>query len=408
MIEGRMALRFGGISLAAALLVGSAGAALAASPEASPSPAGSTTPATAGAIPVGTATTLPACTSSAFGNTIIRCENFYTDYWPIITAQLDALYAKAKTVDGGRLVIWDWYARDPKEIAAFNARFPDITVETQGFTYNVSNQIVTAQSTGQRNSDIVSGSITSMTQMYDQGFWANVDWTTFGVPAEFMSPYGYTNLLPDSFNSPLINYNTTKTTSVPSDIQGFNKKAWKNKLGIASYNAQIFTGYGMAKGQDAMTSLINDMLKSKELKITDDADQLLSTGDLSATLAGQLFSPNPDLAVAGMTGSNAYTQFSGVNTYATNPDAAALWVLWYAYDPDLLKTRLSDSTFPSSSEPYPGLPAATFEVATGLAKTNQDAFLQVAQDPTSIFETKGNRDQYNTLIDAANGIFYSQ
>ena len=357
---------------------------------------------------MGTATTLPACTSSAFGNTIIRCENFYTDYWPIINAQLDALYAKAKTVDGGRLVIWDWYARDPKEIAAFNARFPDITVETQGFTYNVSNQIVTAQSTGQRNSDIVSGSITSMTQMYDQGFWANVDWTTFGVPAEFMSPYGYTNLLPDSFNSPLINYNTTKTTSVPSDIQGFNKKAWKNKLGIASYNAQIFTGYGMAKGQDAMTSLINDMLKSKELKITDDADQLLSTGDLSATLAGQLFSPNPDLAVAGMTGSNAYTQFSGVNTYATNPDAAALWVLWYAYDPDLLKTRLSDSTFPSSSEPYPGLPAATFEVATGLAKTNQDAFLQVAQDPTSIFETKGNRDQYNTLIDAANGIFYSQ
>jgi hypothetical protein len=58
--------------------------------------------------------------------------------------------------------------------------------------------------------------------------------------------------------------------------------------------------------------------------------------------------------------------------------------------------------------PYPGLPSSLFEQAAGLAKTNIDAYTQIIESPTTTFETAENRDQYNALIDAANGIFYSQ
>ncbi|MFN8622112.1 MAG: hypothetical protein U0869_15380 [Chloroflexota bacterium] len=347
----------------------------------------------------------PTCDAVPFGNTIIRCENFYTDYWPTINAKLDELYAEAKATDGGKLVIWDWYPRSDEEIAAFNARFPDIHVETNGYTYQLSDQIITAQSTGQRNTDVVSGSITSMTAMYDAGFWKKVDWTDYGVPAEFMQPYGYTELLPDSFNSPLLQSNTTKVTSVPTSLDDLNTPEMAKQLGIASYNAQNFTGYGMANGQDAMLKLIGD-LKTNGMTISDNAGDLLSSGDLPIVFGGQLFSDNPDLAVSPFTQANAYAQFSGINEYATNPAAAALWVLWYAYDPDWLKTRMTDPNFATSSEPYPGLPTATFEQATGLLKKNQDAYFQIAQDPTTIFETKDNRDAYNNLINEANNLFY--
>ena len=128
----------------------------------------------------------PACDAVQFGTAIIRCENFYTDFWPVINEKLDALYEEAKATDGGKLVIWDWYPRSDEEIAAFNARFPDITVETQGFEFALADAIVTAQATGERNSDIVSGSITSSAAMYDQGFFADVDWAGYGVPAEFI------------------------------------------------------------------------------------------------------------------------------------------------------------------------------------------------------------------------------
>ena len=390
---GMTARRAAGVALTAGILASTvmgAGSVAAQSPSAAPAASG-------GAAPT--------CDAVQFGNAIVRCENFYTDYWPIINSKLDALYQEAKATDGGKLVIWDWYPRSDAEIAAFNARFPDIHVETQGFTYQVSDQIITAQATGQRNTDVVSGSITSMTAMYDQGFWKKVDWTSMGVPAEFTAPWGYTELLPDSFNSPLLQYNTTKVTSVPTSLDDLNTPDLAKQLGIASYNAQNFTGYGMANGQDKMLALIQGLLDNG-MTISDNASDLLSSGDLPISFAGQLFSDNPDLAVSAFTQANAYAQFSGVNEYATNPAAAALWVLWYAYDPDWLKTRLTDPAFGTSSEPYPGLPTATFDQATGLIAKNQAAYFEIAQDPTTTIETKDDRDAFNALIDAANGLFY--
>jgi len=350
----------------------------------------------------------PACEAVQVGTAVIRCENFYTDFWPVINEKLDALYEEARNTDGGNLVIWDWYPRSEKEIAAFNARFPDINVETQGFEFQLSDAIITADQTGQRNTDVVSGSITSMTQMYDQGYWADIDWTEYGVPAEFTAPWGYSELLPDSFNSPLLVSNVTKVESVPTNLEDFASEDWVGELGVVSWLGQNFSGYGMANGEEAMTGLITELLDMGVLQISDEAGSLLSAGDLSVNFGGQVFSENPDLALQGFDQANAYAQFSGVNAKATNPAGAALWALWYAYDPDWLTTRLTDPEFATSSMPYPGLPSSTFEQTTGLARINQDAFTQVLESPTTTFETAENRDQFNALIDAANGIFYSQ
>jgi putative spermidine/putrescine transport system substrate-binding protein len=350
----------------------------------------------------------PVCDAVEVGTAVIRCENFYEDYWPIIDAQLDALYEEARNTDGGKLVIWDWYPRSDEEIAAFNARFPDIDVETQGFEFQLSDAIITADQTGQRNTDVVSGSITSMTSMYDQGYWADIDWTDYGVPAEFTAPWGYSELLPDSFNSPLLVSNVNEAETVPTKLEDFDAPEWEGNLGVASWLGQNFTGYGMAHGEEAMTGLIQSLLDDGVLLISDEAGTLVSSGDIAVNFGGQLFSDNPNLALQGFEDANAYAQFSGVNAKATNPAAATLWNLWYSYDPDWLTTRLTDPAFATSAMPYPGLPSSLFEQATGLAKTNIDAYSQVLESPTTTFETAENRDEFNALIDAANGIFYSQ
>lgn len=38
----------------------------------------------------------PACDAVQFGTAIIRCENFYTDFWPVINGQLNALYREGQ------------------------------------------------------------------------------------------------------------------------------------------------------------------------------------------------------------------------------------------------------------------------------------------------------------------------
>jgi putative spermidine/putrescine transport system substrate-binding protein len=395
-------LALGSVLVASACSSGGASTA----PSVAPSVAASEAPSAAPSAAASPSADANACTIVPFGP-INRCENFYDVAWPKINAALDALYTEAKATDGGQLVIWDWYEQSPDTVKAFNARFPDIKVKSQGFTYNTSSAIITAKAQGKRNSDIVSGSITSMTAMYDQGFWAKVDWTQYGVPADFFN-IGNPEMLPDSVNGPLMHYDSAKTPTVPTDLTGYTDPAWKGKLGVASYNAQNFSGYGMKNGQDAMTKLIGDLLANK-MVVSDKADDLLSSGDLNAVSAGQLYYAASDTsAVATTTDQPMYLQFSGVNSDAKNPAAAKLWILWNAYDPAWLKLRLTDDKFNSTSEPFPGLPSSLFATTTGLMKINQDAWFGAIQAGTTIFETMTNRDEYNAMIDAANKAFPSQ
>jgi putative spermidine/putrescine transport system substrate-binding protein len=344
-------------------------------------------------------TTEKACDAVKLGP-ITRCENFYEDYWPTIDENLDKLYEKAKTTDGGKLVVWDWYELSPDVQKAFNARFPGLKISTKGLTYNLSSAIISADASGSRNTDVVSGSITSMTAMYDEGFWEKVDWTKYGVPKEFLG-IGSPELLPDSLNGALIHLNTDKAPSEPTSLDDFLAPEWKGKLAMASFEAQDFTGYGMANGKDKMVQLIKD-LKGNDLTLTDDPGSLLSSGDKAANLATQLYNPNPALKPLPFESANTYVQFSGINKAGKNKYAAMLFELWNAYDPDWLEQRLTDEKFASSALPYPGLPAATFDQSKGLIKQNQDAWFAAIDKDWAIFETQENRDEFNDLIAAAN------
>jgi putative spermidine/putrescine transport system substrate-binding protein len=333
---------------------------------------------------------------------ITRCENFYTAFWPTINKNLDKLYHQALKTDGGRLVDWDWYELSPDVIKAFTNRFPGLKVATRGLTYNVSSAIIAAKSTGQRNSDIVSGSITSMQAMYDQGFWEKIDWTKYGVPAEFLTLGGAdTGLLPDSFNGYLLSYNTSKQSSVPNSLDALAGSQFKDKLAINNYDAQFFSGYGMKYGEAKMVSLINKLKSSGNLKVVNDTSSLLSTGDRPVALGGQLFSSNPKLKVAPFQADEIFAQYSGLNSDARNRPAALLFELWNAYDPNWLKMRMTDPKFATSSMPYPGLPSTVFAQATGTIKLNIDAWLSAIKDDTSIYETQSDRDKVLSMIKAA-------
>lgn len=328
-----------------------------------------------------------------------RCENFYDDYWPVIDEQLDALYEQAKQEDGGRLVIWDWYELSPDIIAQFNERFPDITIETQGLTYNLSSAIISAKATGARNTDVVSGSITSMAAMYDEGFWEEVDWTTFGVPEEFLT-IGAPELMPDSINGTLMQYNTDKVPTVPNSLDGLLDPQFEGKVSGASWNPIVFSGYGMAEGEDAMTTLITELLDSGTLVLLEDQGTALSSGDVPIALNQTLYNPNPVLKVAPFEHSGVFAQFSGVNVDAKNKPGAMLWTLWNAFDPEWINLRMTDENFSSTQVPFAGLPSSVFDSAAGLMKNNADALLQGLANGAET-ETQATRDEWNAMIDAA-------
>lgn len=331
-----------------------------------------------------------------------RCENFYTAYWPTIQKNMQALYQQALKTDGGRLVDWDWYQLSPDVIAAFHQKFPGIKVSTRGLTYNLSSAIISAKATGARNSDIVSGSITSMQAMYDQGYWDKIDWTQYGVPKQFLTTGGAdTGLLPDSFNGYLLSYNSSKIGTVPSSLDQLTGPQWKGKLAINNYDAQFFSGYGMKNGQAKMVALIKQLKSSGNLTVVNDTSSLLSTGDKPVALGGQLFSSNPALKVSAFADDEMFAQYSGLNTDASNRPAAILFELWNAYDPDWLKMRLTDPKFASSSMPFPGLPSSVFAQATGTIAKNIAAWTAAIQAGQGVFETQSNRDQILAMIKAA-------
>ncbi|WP_022889296.1 ABC transporter substrate-binding protein [Agromyces italicus] len=377
--------RGGGIALAAAgmLLLSSCSAAQAEAP---------------GAIePTGDSAKGAECEAVEVG-AFTRCENFYEDFWPEIDRQMDALYEQAKETDDGRLVIWDWYELAPEVIAQFNSRYPDLTIETRGLTYNLPSAVISAEATGSRNTDILSGSLVSAAAMTDEGYWAEVDWTEFGVPEEFLT-IGAPEMLPDSVNGSLMQVNTDKIEA-PESLDGLLAPEYEGKVSIASYNPIVFSGYGMSEGEEAMVELIGELKSSGTMQILEDQNSPLSSGDVPIALNQTLFNPNPSLAVQPFEHSAVFAQFSGVNADAGNMPGAMLWALWNAYDPDWIELRMTDEQFSTTQVPYPGLPSSVFEQATGLMKTNADALLQSLDNGAQI-ETQDTRDEWIALTNAA-------
>lgn len=395
-------------SLAATiLLVAACSSTGTASPSASTPPAATPTAAASEA-----ATTAPsAAASEAAGcdavqiGPVTQCEDLYTKYWPTINAAMDKLYEEAKASEGGTVVIWDWYELAPEVISAFETRFPGLTVKTAGYQGNTSSKIVAAKETGTETSDFVSGSLTSAAPLIDGGFFDDVDWTSYGVPQEYMN-IGFPNMLPDSINAYMQNVNTSKVplADAPKSYEDYLDPKWKDTLAMTSWNGQYFTGYGMLNGKDAMQKLITDLKASGNLTLTDDPSTLLSTGDKPIIFAGQLFNPNPELAPVAVKDHPVWIQFNGVNKYGKNKAGAALYALWEALDPDWLKAVLTQPEFTTSSVPFPGLPADSLAQATGLMKTNMDAFNEAAK--IGQWENKDNRTQWIDLIKAADEVMY--
>ncbi|GAA1522221.1 hypothetical protein BJ978_000604 [Agromyces terreus] len=347
--------------------------------------------------PTGGAVDLAACDAVELG-AITRCENFYDDFWPAIDEQMDGLYEEAKEADGGKLVIWDWYELSPDVIAQFNSRYPDLKIETRGLTYNLSSAIISAKATGSRNTDVISGSLVSAAAMTDEGYWADVDWTQFGVPKEYFT-IGAPEMLPDSVNGSLMQVNTDKIEA-PDTLEGLLDPMYAGRVSVASYNANVFAGYGMENGEEAMTGLIGDLLSSGNLQVLEDQDSPLSSGDVPLALGQTLFNPNPSLSVSPYEDSGVFAQFSGVNVDAKNPAGAMLWALWNAYDPDWLELRMTDENYSTTQVPYAGLPTSLFDSATGLMKTNADALL-AGLEGGAITETADTRDDWIAMINAA-------
>jgi putative spermidine/putrescine transport system substrate-binding protein len=347
-------------------------------------------------------TTNATCQAAQLGP-IVRCQNFYTDFWPTIKKNMATLYAQAKSTDGGQLVVWDWYPLPAQEISMFEKAYPGISITTRGLNFNLGSAIVTAKATGARNSDIVKGSITTMTQLYDQGYWQKVNWAALGVPQQFLQIGGAaTGLLPDSIQTEFAQYNTTKQASPPpAALTGYVGSQWHGKLVTEGYEGYVFAGYGMKYGQAKMVSLIKQLKSSGNLTVSSNDASLLSAGENPVDFAEDLGQSDPSLQVSPIQYAQTYVQFIGVNSDAANKPAAELFALWEAYDPTWISTLLTNTTMTGLVQPYPGLPSSTFAAATGVMKQNVTALDQGIANDNLIFESFANRDRFNTLDTAA-------
>jgi putative spermidine/putrescine transport system substrate-binding protein len=333
---------------------------------------------------------------------IVRCENFYSGFWPTINTNLDQLYQQAKATNGGRIVVWDWYPVPEVQIAAFTKRFPGLSITTRGLNFNLASAIITAHQTGAQNSDIVKGSLTTMTNLYDQGYWDRVDWSQFGVPKEFLQIGGRdTGLLPDSIQGVSTQYNTSKVSAVPTQIQDFQDPKWRGKLAAMSYDGYPFTGYGMKYGQAKMVELIQRLRSSGNLTVSNDASGLLSSGDKPVLFDTDLVDSNPALQTSPIEHGQTWVQFIGVNKYAANKPGAELFALWQAFDPSWVKQVLMGA-LPGQVIPYAGLPTATLSQAHGVMGKNMSTLWASIKDDDPTFESWGDRNQLDALLAAAN------
>lgn len=334
---------------------------------------------------------------------ITRCENFYEAYWPTIKKNLQPLYQQALKADGGNLVVWGWDQLPKSMVSAFTKQFPGLKVSSRGLNFNLSSSLIAAKASGARSSDIVEGSITTTAATYDAGLWQHIDWTKYGVPAEYLSIGGAkTGRLPESINGSALQYNASKVTTPPTALTDLTDPKWRGKVAITNYNAQDFSGYGMRKGTDAMVSLIKKLKGSGAMTISNNTESLLSAGDRPVVLAGQLHDDNPQLKVAPFKDMNIYEEFLGVNTDAKNVPGAILYALWRVFDPAWVKTQLTDPAYASASQVFPGLPTKVVDQATGLQKANMAVWMQAAKDPSTVLETVANRDKFLAVIKAAN------
>ncbi|MGB4136569.1 MAG: hypothetical protein WA971_08390 [Microbacterium sp.] len=334
---------------------------------------------------------------------ITRCENFYTDYWPIIEKSMDELYEKAKTTAGGVVNVWDWYEQDPAVVAAFNKKWPDLTIKSQGLTYERSSAIVAARATASETTDVMGGTLTVDKQMFDEGYFADIDWVSYGLPKEFLVGVGK-GAFPDSVNGYLLQYNTKAIdpAKVPDSLDALVDGTWpKRSITMADWESQAFSGIGMAQGKDAMTELIDTLKSSETLLLSSDASGLVSSGDVPMALGTWLTVDNPNMAVKAFADSAGFTQNAGVNTDAQNPAGAMIWALWNAYDPDWIEQRLTDPAYASTAVPWLGLPTKTLDSAKGLVATNIAAYTEGLKDDRFVWESLENRDEYVETINAA-------
>lgn len=337
---------------------------------------------------------------------ITRCENFYTEYWPVIEAALDELYEEAKATAGGVVNVWDWYEQDPAVVAAFNAKYPDLTIRSQGLTYERSAAIVAARATASETTDVMGGTLTIDMQLWEQGFFADIDWTNYGLPAEFLVGVGKGGF-PDSVNGYMLQYNTNAIDAddVPDDLAAFAGSEWgPRSVALASWESQAFSGIGMAEGEDVMVDLINAVQDDETLLLSSDSTGLMSSGDVPIAISTWLTTDNPAIELKPYANASGFSQSAGVNTDAQNPAGAMIWALWNAYDPEWIETRLTDPDYASTAIPWLGLPSDFLGKAQGLMAKNIAAYTEGLEKDLFVWESLENRDAYIDMMNAADDL----
>ena len=208
-------------------------------------------------------------------------------YEGVPEALIDELYELAleEAKSGAKLRTYLFGANDLN--VTFMNRFPGITEEVVVTGLTRSSRIVQESEANQRTADYAATSIAQAAPLMERGLLEQIDWARWGVPKSLIEPE-LNSFVADVGNTANI-FNTEKLnkSDLPSSLFDFKDSKWEGKLTATPGLLPAAMGsWAMQFGTDSAIELLDDLIGSGTLLVTNNASQLVLSGERPVLMAG--------------------------------------------------------------------------------------------------------------------------
>ena len=338
--------------------------------------------------------------------TIVRCNNFFSDYWPVVEQALQQLYEEAMTEESGEVINWGFSPPNQAQQGAFAEAYPGMKVVGQGFQFGTSAAIITAQKAGKVESDLTGGSALIWRPAYKEGaIDTTIDWSALGIPTEFLDPKN-PGMVFNNMGGHVQWYNASALdeADVPTNAFDYLNEDWENRVASSIRFFPLGMAYTAIKfGEERTDELATRLIDDKIVTLVENPGALVVAGEYDvAWPSTERALYNETLAkftgVLGWEGGGTWPGHSGIIKGAKNPKGAMLYAVWQNFDPEWISTQFSDPNLPPS-RPYLGIPTwpdRHIGLQAILSKLDQDWY--TVEDSDIVDEVNRLTSKYRTMI----------
>jgi iron(III) transport system substrate-binding protein len=235
-----------------------------------------------------------------------------------------------------------WYESSPQDqidkvVAAFQARFPGVTVRHTRLVGGNELAVRSVQEMQARGftGDVLTGGADHIWQIAERGYLETPDWSALGLP-KAMSPAPFTAVTASSIYVLIWNDRKVQAAEVPKTWDDIVNAKWVNRSGSwvrAAVFAQLGAGWGAEKAKAELEKYVK--LKPLLFKSTFPLAQAVGAGEVDVAI-GFFHSTQPTILAGAPVKLSTldpvpmHTIYSGVTKGARNPEGARLLIAWLA------------------------------------------------------------------------------